>query len=417
MRLAKVPRLLQQWMSPHLPREHVFIKKEDRPESIEQKFQVYFRKWIFHPVKRRIAKYYLFILKRISDITVIGITGSAGKTSTKDMLKSILARDGETVASFQNIDPIYNIPSTILKCRPSTKYLILEMGVEYKGEMDFYLWLAEVDVGIITNIYPTHTQFFGSEEGVAKEKLKLVRGLKGKGLAILNKENKYLKYIRLKSKKVYFGRNSQYKISKFNIRKDLSNNIVLNLSESKLSVHMPILGAQFANNALAAATAAKNLGIKDALIIKGLEKFSPPEHRMKPIVHRSGAIILDDTYNNNPQAALRALETLEMVAGKRKKVVVFGDMLELGRLENIYHKKLGHEIAKRDVGSLIGVGKASKILVKEAKVRLGKYAYWADTWKEALPLIKPSLKKNNVILIKGSRSIKLDRLIPKLSLL
>ena len=98
------------------------------------------KKWIFHPIKRRIAKLYLLILRKFSGIRVIGITGSTGKTTTKEMLASILKLDGKTVYTIANIDPVYNIPTTILKCNLKTKYLILEMGVEYPGEMDFYLW-------------------------------------------------------------------------------------------------------------------------------------------------------------------------------------------------------------------------------------------------------------------------------------
>ena len=120
------------------------------------------------------------------------MTGSVGKTTTKEMLVSILKQVGYTVASYKNIDPVYNIPMTILKCRPGTRYLVLELGVEYPGEMEFYCWLVKPNIGIITNIYPTHIQFFGSIKGVANEKENLIRHLPKSGFAILNRDNKYL---------------------------------------------------------------------------------------------------------------------------------------------------------------------------------------------------------------------------------
>src|SRR3989344_3528645 len=127
--------ILKWWMTPKLPAEHIFIKPEDRPKGAINSIKIYSRKWVLHPLKRRIAKYYLILLQKCFGLKVVGITGSAGKTTTKEMLASILKQRGETIYSYANIDPVYNIPTTILKCSPSTKYLILEMGVEYHGEM------------------------------------------------------------------------------------------------------------------------------------------------------------------------------------------------------------------------------------------------------------------------------------------
>lgn len=126
------------------------------------------KKTIYHPIKNLIANNYLFFLRKFTNIKVIAITGSAGKTTTKEMVTSILKQVAPTVWTKDNIDPVYNIPATILRCTPWTKYLILEMSVEYPGEMDFYLWLAKPDIGVITNIFPTHTEFFGDADGVLK---------------------------------------------------------------------------------------------------------------------------------------------------------------------------------------------------------------------------------------------------------
>ena len=118
----KVPRIIQWWVTPKLPKEHIFIPHESKPKGVNNLVRVYFRKWMIHPVKRRMAKYYLLFLQKFYGLIVVGITGSAGKTTVKDMTALILAQKGKTISSYKNIDPVYNIPSSILKCRPGTKY-------------------------------------------------------------------------------------------------------------------------------------------------------------------------------------------------------------------------------------------------------------------------------------------------------
>jgi len=156
--------ILKMWVGRDLPLVHVKTNGHIR-KVIADLF--------IHPIKRRISKYYCFILQKCFGLTVIGITGSAGKTTTKEMISSILRLSGKTVWSKDNIDPIFNIPTTILRCTPKTKYLVLEMGVEYPREMDFYLWLAKPDISVITNINPTHLEFFGDKKGVFNEKIKI----------------------------------------------------------------------------------------------------------------------------------------------------------------------------------------------------------------------------------------------------
>src|SRR3989338_4284515 len=123
------------------------------------------------------------------------------------MVTSILRQKGKTVSSYANIDPIYNIPSTILKCRPTTRFLVLEMGVEYPGEMDFYLWLAKPDIAVLTNIFPTHTQFFKDTAGVFREKSKLVRSLSKSDIAVLNSDDAKVRSLKneIKSKIILYG--------------------------------------------------------------------------------------------------------------------------------------------------------------------------------------------------------------------
>lgn len=326
----------------------------------------WFKKIFIHPVKRRIAKTYLLVLRKLTKITVIGITGSAGKTTTKEMLASILKLDGKTVYSIANIDPVYNIPTTILKCGFNTKYLILEMGVEYPGEMDFYLWLAKPDIGVITNIFPTHTEFLKDIEGVLEEKSKLVKSLSQDGFAVLNKNDFRLKSLENKTKA---------KIIWFN-----------------------------GENFDAAGKVAEIFGISPQNIKKGLENYDKPKHRYEIIKHKSGAIIFDDSYNSNPEALLTTLKKFNELAGNNLKIAVLGDMLELGELDIPEHTRVGKEIKKYNFEKVFGVGKSVKYITPNIY----------DDALAVLPDLKPVLKKNTYVLIKGSRSIGLDRLVEKL---
>lgn len=369
--MKKVNPVISWWVTPALPPHDVFAKHN----IISQ--------WIIHPIKRRLARRHLRSLQKNTDIKVIGITGSAGKTSTKEMLASILRLAGPTVYSRENIDPVYNIPNTILKCTAKTKYLILEMGVEYPGEMDFYLWLATPDMGIITNIFPTHTEFLGSIEGVYKEKSKLVFGLPETGVAVLNTDDAILKRLlgKLEIKTAWFKHDDN----------------------------------PLTENANAAAAAAKTLGVNAAKIKMGLAAYQKPPHRLAVINHKSGAMILDDTYNSNPWAALSALEYFNKIA-KGKKVAVLGDMLELGDFDETAHRDLGRAVAKSHFAAVIGVGNSSRFLLDEvSKFSPDTDTYLVSSATEASGLAKGLLGPNVSVLVKGSRSIGLDRLIAKLS--
>jgi len=368
--MKKIDPLIQWWVTPKLPANDITAKHN--PIS----------KWITHPGKRRIAKWYLQFLKNNTDIKVIGITGSAGKTTTKEMLAAILRLDGKTIYTPKNVDSVYSIPNTILRTPIGTKYLVLEMGVEYPGEMDFYLWLAKPNIVIITNIFPTHLEFLGDIEGVFKEKSKLVLSLPSDGIAVLNSGDAKLKSI---------SKNLKARVVWFNPDKN------------------PI-----DQNANAASAAARSLGIPEDIIKNGLSNYQRPEHRLHFIKHKSGAVILDDSYNSNPWAALATLEYFNSIA-KGKKVAILGDMLELGNYDETAHRELGLAVAKSNFEVVIAVGKSSKFLIEEVnKLSKNTKTYLFSATEEAFPVASKLLNKDTTLLVKGSHSIGLDKLVAKL---
>lgn len=400
--MINVNPLVQWWVTPKLPPHDIFEKHN------------FISQWLIHPIKRRLARYYLKLLQSFTSITVIGVTGSAGKSSTVQMMASILKYKDSVLATPPSIDPVYNIPNTILRCKPGTKYLILEMSVEYPGEMDFYLWLAQPSIGVITNIYPTHTEFLGDVKGVKQEKAKLIESLGRGDFAILNSENRDSREIgqRSKTKIIWFGEKGDIRAENIKIIDTLRTKYELNLDSSKINILLPIMGRQFVQNSLAAAGVGYALGATLEQIKKGIGNFKPPEHRMEPIYLSNGALIIDDSYNSNPGAVEEALKTFKEVAGEREKIVVFGDMLELGSLEEEEHRRIGKIIGSTGVRYIIGVGKASKLVVDEVGIKIGKEnAIWVDSKDKVVDYLLPLLKRHTITLIKGSRSIGLDGVV------
>ena len=398
----------------------VHYMKDLKARSFGDRCVHVYKTFIIHPIKRRLAKYYLSILRKCFDIKVIGITGSAGKTSTKEMLSSILSLKGETIYSYANIDPVYNIPTTILKCRPSTKYLVLEMGVEYPGEMDFYLWLAKPNIAVITNINPTHLTYFKSVDNVYKEKVKLALFMEENDRVVLNREDTYLKKTIKDTRGMvtYFGKGTNVYSDKYRIKRSGSI-YTLHINGKRVAVNLPIIGRHFVNNSLAAAAVAYDLGISPTDIKKGLENFIPLEHRMNIIELENNRVIIDDTYNNNPKAAretLKSFNETSKVYKNYKKGIVFGDMLELGEDSEKYHQEIGRVISGMDIGFIICVGKESNIIIEIVKKNNNFVkTYGAKDKNEAYLLLKSLLSENTLVLLKGSRSIGLDDVVEKLS--
>lgn len=404
--MKKINPLIRWWVTPMLPPEDIFANHN------------FVSQWLTHPIKRRLAKAYLNYLRRHGEVKVIGITGSVGKTTTTAILASILKRVGKTVCSAEGVDPVYNIPNTILKATPATKFLILEMSVEYIDEMDYYLWLAKPDMGIITNIAVTHTEYLKNKEGVAEEKGKIIKYLDKNATAILNMDDPVVQKLgnNTKAKIVYFGEKTDVSASNIKINNDMSTNFTLKINMNTKIVHMNALGKQFVNNALAAAAAADSLGVGIDDIIKGIELFERPRHRLTVIKSDTNGIIFDDTYNSNPRAASESLDTFTEIAGTRKKIAVIGDMLELGKFEEQAHRELGKKAGSVGLSYLIGVGSAARFIVEEASKRMGnKYCFLVSNFSEALQITKPLLGKDTALFVKGSRSIHLDKLVESLN--
>ena len=331
--------LIRLWLGP-LPKEEIFPDRKYNPLI----------HWFFHPIKRRLAKYYLLILQKFFGLTVIGITGSVGKTTTKRMLQAVLP---DSNATADNITSTYNIPTTILRTLPTTKYLILEMGVEYKGDMDFYLWLAHPDIAIITPINITHTQYLGDLKTITSEKFKI---------------GKYAKH---------------------------------------LVTYKDVQATGYGINKALITKVAHILGISP-----NFSSYTPPPHRMNFINLKNGSILIDDSYNANPLATKEALKTLVATAKKYKKtpVFVFAQMNELGSYEKSAHEEIGSVIKSLNIKHLFCLGPATKFTIQSAG--FGKYFENQDDLYYAVSPL--ALSTSYLVLVKGSRSWHLENFVEKL---
>ncbi len=350
----------------------------------------------------------------------IGVTGSVGKTTCITASRAVLSQKFKVITTKPNLDPVLNIPTTILKMTPNIDKCILEMGIEYPGEMDFYLSLIKPKTAIVTKISYAHSQFLGDLSSIAMEKGKLLEELPADGVAILNWDDLETRKLSEKCKGtvVYFGTDPQncnvwaanFKIENF------KTIFELNLGVERVKVEYKLLGKHQVYPALAAAALGIVYDIPLTKIKLALESIEPFEHRMQPVVGPSGSIILDDTYNSSPSACIEAIETLVQFPARRR-VVVLGEMRELGEYSDTLHREVARKIYKEKIDMVfLGTGEAN-IIGDELK-SLGfldeRVEQNLQNSKIVGRLIK-TLGKGDVCLIKGSRATRLDEVVKRIS--
>jgi UDP-N-acetylmuramoyl-tripeptide--D-alanyl-D-alanine ligase len=392
--------LLRLWTGP-LPDRELFPDRQINP----------LLHWFIHPVKRHLAKFYLLFLQGFYNLTVIGLTGSTGKTTTANMLYTILSLAGSSIKTADSVTSTYNLPTTILKCTPATRYLVLEMGVEYPGDMDFYTWLVKPDIGLILNISPVHSSFLGSVKNIAVEKNKLL--LRSRA-GVVNGDDAGI--ISDSPATIYkFGYKNGYlvQIKDSSITSDLHTRVQLLVNKLPLSANLPFLGSHFTQNAAAASAVCSLLQIPPDTIKSGLEITPHPAHRLHPIRLKNGSVIIDDTYNANPLAVTESLNVLSQVAEAQSltPVFVFGQMNELGRYEQSSHEDIGRLVKKLGIREFYCLGPAAQFSIRTAGY--GQYFDDIDSLTAAVTNLNFNNRKS-LVLIKGSHSWHLENLVFKL---
>ena len=350
----------------------------------------------------------------------VGITGSVGKTTCTQACLAVLSQKYKTISTKPNLDPILNIPSTIMKINPSVKKVILEMGVEYKGEMDFYLSLVKPTTVIITRISYAHSEYLGDLDEIIEEKGKLIESLPKSGVAILNDDDPNTKKLAEKCKGhiIYFGTDPKNcTVWAGNIKiENFTTSFELNLGVERVKVDFKLLGFHQVYSALAAAALGVSLDIPLTRIKFALESITPSEHRLQTILGPNGSIILDDTYNCSPAALDAAIDTLIQIPARRK-ILVLGEMKELGSYSEKLHREIGQKIYKEKI-DLVLLGQGDAKFIAEELNDLGFLEERLESNLQNSQIVTRllrSLGKGDVCLIKGSRAVRLDEVVKRIA--
>ena len=360
----------------------------------------------------RLASYYLDKL----NIPTVGITGSVGKTTTKDMVASVLAKRYNVYKTQGNLNNDIGVPLTVFALEPYHTAAVIEMGMNHFGEISYLTSIVKPDVALITNVGVSHIENLGSREEILKAKCEIFEGLKPEGTAIVNGDDDMLSTLRGKLKGlVMFGTNASLDWYADNIRErgldGIDCTIHGNGSSVCFDVSIGVPGRHMVLNALAAAAAANALGM-DALEIKaGIEDFKPTKMRMD-IIHSSDLTIINDAYNSNPVSAMAAVDVLAAEEGVR--CAVLGDMYELGSFAPKLHYELGEYTAKKGIDIIVAVGELSRQLYEGAKLVRDSGVYYFETQEDFLRNVDKIITGKMTVLVKASRGMKLEKTTEKL---
>ncbi len=345
---------------------------------------------------------------------LVGITGSAGKTTTKEMLASIFALNGPGLKTAGNFNNLIGLPLTLLRMTDQDHWAVIEMGTSALGEIERLTQIAQPTIGVITNIGQAHLETLPGLDGVARAKGELFAGLQG-GTAIINLDDERVARLPVANgvKKVTFGMSSAATVQAQNIVSEGATTLFdLVIEDQKVAVRLPVPGSHNVHNALAAATAAYEANFSLEQIKAGLEGFTPAQGRMNLNPLPCGGTLLDDSYNSNPLSAKAALTALGHLRGRGRRIAVLGDMLELGPDSREFHRQLGAASAAV-VDMLIGVGSFAEQLrhgAMAAGLKSEQVVVLADA-ESATSYLKDHQRSGDMILVKGSRGVRLDTVV------
>ncbi len=341
----------------------------------------------------------------------VAVTGSNGKTTTKELLRAALSAAGPTVASERSFNNDVGVPLTLLSIEPATRFAVLELGSNHPGEIARLADLARPEIGIVTNCAPAHVEFLKDLDGVVEEKGALIAALTESGTAVLNADDPSFPTLRSRARGrvVTFGVRRPADFRAVEIRFDLRR---LVYRVRKQRVYVPLGGCHNVYNSLAALAAADVLGVALDEAVASLRRTSPPPMRLFPM-HVGGITVIDDSYNANPGSVEAAFRTLGAAPIKGRRVVVLGDMLELGSQAAELHERCGELVSLIPEALVVGVGRHAADVARGARSR-GADASHVVTCADAAAaaeLLPPLLEPGDTVLVKGSRGMAMERVV------
>lgn len=374
------------------------------------------------------AEYYRGIL----DVTVVGITGSVGKTTTKEMIASVVSRKYDTLKTLGNFNNEIGLPLTIFRLRPHHQVAVLEMGISDFGEMSRLAKVARPDACVITNIGQCHLENLGTRDGVLKAKTEVLDYLKEGGTAYLNGDDDKLVTLwddsRI-SQPVYYGQNQTFARGAVSVYAQnvqslglAGSGIELVTPQGIISVTVPSPGKHMISNALAAAAVGLGLGLSLEQIKAGIEAYEPVGGHGH-IIRTDSLTIMDDCYNANPVSMKAGIDVLAEVEGRR--VAILGDMFELGGEEEQMHYEVGFHAAARGIDVIAAVGKLGRCYAEGAKDFVRQEGqeisesnriniYYLESLEQVLEKLPELVRKQDAVLVKASHAMHFEKIVEKL---
>lgn len=360
------------------------------------------------------------------EIPVVGVTGSNGKTTTKEMIAALLSKRGETCKSEGNLNNLVGLPHQIFQLREEHASAVFEMGMSEAGEISRLAEIARPRIAVITNVGPAHIEGLGSVEAVRDAKGEILEAIPPGGVAVLSNEDEHSRFLaeRYESKggrviRFGFSQESDFWADGIHITPDGAR-FTLHCPDGESEVRIEALGRHNVQNALAAAACASALGVGLGEMADGLSRAVLPKMRLqaREMPGRGDIRLLDDSYNANPESVAQALETASALSGGGRLISVLGDMAELGPVAESAHREVGRKIAAGGVDLFVGVGPLMRLASDEARragmdgARILNF----DTPEQVASSLSDRLLSGDWVLVKGSRSMMMERVIEGLEI-
>ncbi len=360
-----------------------------------------------------LAKYYRSKL----NIKVIGITGSSGKTTTKDIVSSVLEQKYKVLKTEGNFNNELGVPLTVFRIEDDDEIAVIEMGMNKFGEIHNLTKIAKPDISIITNIGNAHIENLGNKEGVLDAKLEITNGMENGSILLLNGDDKLLEDIKKNRLQILkFGNNQNNDFKSSNVVNKYLEGIELTVKylDEEMDISVDIPGEFMTYNVLAGYGCGKILGVSDDEIKKGIKEFKLSKNRMAMETSKSGIKIINDVYNANPDSMVKAIDLLKGLKTKERKGIILGDMFELGEESIEHHKKIGKYSIDSSIDKIIFVGENSFYGYEVAKQLNKNKVVYFKTQDDLIKNIEDVIKSIKIILIKGSRGMGLEKTVEKI---
>jgi UDP-N-acetylmuramoyl-tripeptide--D-alanyl-D-alanine ligase len=341
---------------------------------------------------------------------LIAVTGSAGKTTTKEAIAHVLGARFRVLKSEGNFNNHFGLPLMLLKLEPEYDVAVIEMGMSHAGEIRALAKIAQPEIGVVTNVAPVHLEFFDSLAGIARAKYELVESLPANGVAVLNADDEYVSQFGrdFKGKVVMYGTRATADVRAENIQaKGLEGSefevVIGSVRERGM---LPLVGEHNVLNALAAVAVGVERGLKPGEAVGALATLAPADKRGE-VLQLGNITVINDCYNSNPKALGAMVDALAATAAKRR-IVVAGEMLELGAAGEEMHRQAGQHIAEKGIDVLLGVRGQAQAMVEGAR-RAGTPAEYVAGPEEAGEWLAREARDGDVVLLKASRGVKLEK--------